>query len=302
MPSTAVPFELLLPFIVLVLSGLAGLALVVDRRWRGLLAALAVAIVPIAILLWANAAAAPQLFEESQRGALDPGTLQSKMVGLALGGVVPALVAWGILWYAPPASPCPRIPMRPIGQVANGAAVTLAVVAGVGFAAALLQGALGVPTALEAGLWSQTTPWMVLGLSLAAAVAEEILFRGVLYSALVPIMGFVAGGILQAAVFGFIHTGYGDPLYVVAAGLFGLVQAYVSVRWGLMVAVMVHAQTNLVIIGWASRAASAANGLLAVGIVVMNLTVVLPAAWLCVRSDRAACPLSFGDLGLPEPS
>lgn len=299
MSPASLPVGTALPLVSLTVALLGSLALVSDRRYRGLFGALAVASIPLAILLWANISAAPSLLDGSAAGPMDPGSLDRKLAGIVVGGVVPALVAWAILWYAPPDSPCPRIPLRPLGQVARGAAFTLLVVAGVGLATGLVQGAFNASTALEAGLWSQVDPWMVLGLSMAAAVSEEILFRGVLYSALVPWMGFVGGGLLQAAVFGFVHTGYGDPLYVVAAALFGLLQAYVSVRWGLLVAVMVHAQTNLVILGWASRTASAANGILAVGIVAVNLLVVLPAAYLCVASDRARCPLSRRQLGLP---
>lgn len=289
--------------LVLVLAPVAGLfafaAFVVPRRLAPSFSALAVASVPLGALLVANLSALPSLLRTSQAVSLSADLLQDKLVGILTLGIPPAAAAWAILWFAPAACPCPRLPLRPLARASRGAAVALIVVAALALAGALASRLVDRPTPFEAGTWSSVTPWMLIGLSLSAAVAEELLFRGVLYASLVSFTGFFAGGVIQAVIFGLIHVGYGDILYVLAAAVFGLVQAYVAVRWGLLVAIMVHAQVNLAILGWSSRGVSDANGVLVIGALLLNALLLVPLAVACVVTDRASCPIGANALRLP---
>lgn len=297
-PASRMPMPPVL-LLVMVPILLAIAALHAGDRWRGLLLALAVASVPLTVLLWENVAALPLLWTGTVQGPMPAAQLTHSFQVLLLWGLVPAALAWTVLWVAPPSSPCPRMPLRPLDRAGMGAATTLVVVAVLGAGLAVGLRAFGLETALDAGLWSRVTPWQVVGLSLVAALAEELLFRGVVYSALVPVVGFAGGGIVQALLFGIIHAGYGDPVYVVAAAAFGLVQAYVSVRFGLVVAAMVHAQVNLVLLGWLSSGTIGVNLWIVAATLAFNLLIVIPAALACTRFRSATCPLSADSLGLP---
>lgn len=274
-------------------------AVLADDRARGPLAALAVAAAPLIGLLWLNLHALPGLIAGAPRGPLTVELLEANLERILFWTLVPAAIAWAILWFAPEASPCPRMPLRPLHRASLGAATTLIVVALVGGGLSLVVGHLGAETALSAGVWSKVPPLLMVGLALTAALAEELLFRGVLYASAVPATGFVGGAILQAVLFGLVHVAYGDPLYVVGAAAFGLVQAYVAVRWGLLVAFMVHSQVNLVILGWFSRGQFAVNGVITAATLALNLALIVPAALACLYSESASCPLSAQALGLP---
>lgn len=289
-----------LPVLILLPIGLASFSLAASRRHRATLLGLAVASIPLATLVWVNVATLSALFTGGTRVSLSTGDLSAKLARILLWGVVPAGIAWWIIWRAPAPCACPRVPLRPMAQASRGAAATLLVVAAVGLGLGVLSGPFQASGGSGIAVWSNVTPWLLIALSLSAAVAEELLFRGVLYVSLVPVLGFVGGGIVQAVVFGLVHTAYGDPLYVLAAMGFGLIQAYISVRWGLLVAVMVHAQVNVVILGWASRTTFEINGLLAAALVALNLLLIVPAGLACLLSGKARCPLSPGAQGLPQ--
>lgn len=286
-----VPMELV-PLVILAPIGLVSFGLFAPDRYRASLIALAIAFLPLATVLWANLASLPALFAEGTRTTLNGADLSHKLGWILAWGVLPASLAWWVIWRAPAPCACPRLPLRPIARASRGAAATLIVVAFVGLGLGLLPGPFQATATHGLDLWSNVTPWLLVGLSLSAAIAEELLFRGVVYVSLVPLIGFVGGGIVQGVLFGLVHTAYGDPLYVLAAMGFGFLQAYVSVRWGLLVAVMVHAQVNLVILGWASRASFELNGLIVVGLVAFNLLLVAPAGLACLTSRRAQCPVT----------
>lgn len=227
---------------------------------RRLLWGWAAASVPLAAGLWANAAALPRLAAGGPAPSLAAGDLWSKLQLLAVGGLAPALLAW---WAVRGTSTGRRLreglSQDPLPRrAAGGAAVTLAAVAAAGGSIAFLA-ALGAGGHPVGGLWAGASPVLVVSLSLVAAAAEELLFRGVLLSSLVEALDWRTAGALQAGLFGLFHAGYGDLTYVVAAGAFGLVQVSVTRAWGLRVALLVHAQVNLVILGWAARGVSPLN-------------------------------------------
>jgi membrane protease YdiL (CAAX protease family) len=258
-----------------------------DRR--RLLWGFAAASVPLAAGLWINLVSVPSL--GSGTAKLAAGALRSKLQLIAVAGLLPALLAWAAVRTTEPGR---RVASGTetgsrTQRMAWGAAVTLATVVAAGGSVAFLA-ALGADGPPVEGLWSGASPALVLGLSLVAAVAEELLFRGTLFPGLAPRLGWRGSGALQAGLFGLLHAGYGDPGYVAAAAAFGCVQAAVTRRWGLGVAVLVHAQVNVVILGWAARAVSPANAALVLGVLGMNLILTAGAlqGWVDPADDGGA--------------
>lgn len=252
-------------------AGLAVAGAASDGDRRRTLWGLAAAAVPLGAGLWANAAALPDLAAGAGPAALGMGDLRAKLRLLVLGGLLPAGVAWSLVRRTRRGADAARgaEPKTPTGLLGRVAAVTLATVAAAGGSVAFLA-ALGAGGPPVHSLWAGASPALVLALSLVAAVSEEALFRGVLFPGLAGHLGWRGSGALQAGLFGLLHAGYGDPGYVLAAGAFGLVQAAVTRAWGLRAAVLVHAQVNVVILGWAAWAVSPANGLLVLGVLVAN--------------------------------
>lgn len=97
----------------------------------------------------------------------------------------------------------------------------------------------------ESQLWANLTIPLILALSIVAAVTEEWLFRGLLQRTLaraVPVPGAI---LLQAVFFGFTHTGYGTWAHVLGPVLFGLAAGWVTHRLGLLTAMALHAEVNI---------------------------------------------------------
>ncbi|MES2171002.1 MAG: CPBP family intramembrane glutamic endopeptidase [Actinomycetota bacterium] len=93
----------------------------------------------------------------------------------------------------------------------------------------------------------------VLGLSALNAVAEELLWRVVLFSELDTRLGFVVAS--QAISFGAAHWA-GIPYGwsgVILAGIFSVALVLIKSRWGLSATLLAHFGADLVIfsvIGW----------------------------------------------------
>lgn len=98
-------------------------------------------------------------------------------------------------------------------------------------------------------LFSQITPGVALMLAAFAAIAEEILFRGVLQESIAERINLAFAIILQAVLFGLIHAGYGSLGHVLAAGVFGLLMGVLVTRRGLLSAILVHFLVNVAILG-----------------------------------------------------
>jgi len=138
------------------------------------------------------------------------------------------LLAWW--WQRPPA------PRRHAGQAWRGALATL----------------LGVPAlALALGVvtWQPKWPaelavWLALNLGVTA-LAEELLFRGLLQGALVQCLGAARGIGLGAALFGLAHAPFSLP-FALVAGVAGLGYGWVMHCSGrLLAAVLLHGAVNL---------------------------------------------------------
>ena len=104
--------------------------------------------------------------------------------------------------------------------------------------------------------FSNTTPGIALALAGVAAIAEEVLFRGVLLAHLRRKLHVHVAVALQAILFGLIHAGYGSMLHVAAATAFGALMGYLAHRHGLLPAILVHFVVNVAVLAaWAEQAA-----------------------------------------------
>ena len=98
----------------------------------------------------------------------------------------------------------------------------------------------------ESAYWRNITLVQIVLVSGMAGVTEELLFRGVLLSRLARVMPFAFAALVQALFFGFIHAGYGTWTHVLAPLTFGLGMAWVVRVLGILPAVLLHTQVNVV--------------------------------------------------------
>jgi membrane protease YdiL (CAAX protease family) len=103
----------------------------------------------------------------------------------------------------------------------------------------------GLGMANEAAYWADLTLPLLLALSLAAALSEEFVYRGLLLRALERRLPWWAALLAQAAAFGFIHSGYGNLAHVLGPFLFGALMGRVAQRAGLLACVAVHAGIDI---------------------------------------------------------
>lgn len=122
-------------------------------------------------------------------------------------------------------------------RVGFGILLPLALV-GMGYEA-ILYGIGSLVNGQEADAFANMTWYHVVLLSLAAAVSEELVYRGVLQGALHRLHPWFAVGI-QGLVFGLAHAGYGTFAHVLLPMGFGLLMGAFRLRWGLMGAILLH--------------------------------------------------------------
>lgn len=110
----------------------------------------------------------------------------------------------------------------------------------------------------EGGIWSQSNPWNVTALSAAAALGEEVLYRGLMLVlaihgarrlGLSNMGAMMAGILLQAVIFGFAHASYGNWLHVIEATMFGLISGAAAVWLGIWAAIVLHFLIDIFAIG-----------------------------------------------------
>ncbi len=254
-----------------------------EKRYEAL--ALAVASVPLVVMLWVNLASVPDLFATGPTPTLSSNELDGKLLRFLWLAGIPAVVAWGLLGRSPRnRAPRSSASIRTC-EISRGASITvlLAGVVAIGFG--LLSAPFQATVDTSSGLWSQVDPWLLIGLSMTGAIAEELLFRGVLLSLLTSALGIVVASVVQALAFGVVHLSYGDPVYVLAATLFGLLQAYVVRRIGILAAVVIHGQLNIVILGWSSMGDVSLNALVVAGLLAVNVFVAVSAGIACQLRD-----------------
>lgn len=153
--------------------------------------------------------------------------------------------------------------LAPVASAADdalsGAALFFGIAVAYIFALALVTSALGdaVNTGDDSAVFDNVTPMTVLLLSIVAGVSEEFLFRGVLQSALdrglrrrLPAgAAFGVAVFVQAVFFGLVHSGYGNLAHIIGPFLFGLGMGLVVRRLGLLAAIVLHAEIDVLAIG-----------------------------------------------------
>lgn len=99
----------------------------------------------------------------------------------------------------------------------------------------------------ESAVFDFLTPGLAFTLAAIAGLTEEIVFRGVLQTRLRIVMPtWIAVGI-QSIFFGLIHSGYGTLSHILLPALFGIAMGIVTIRFGLVPAILIHALVDLVI-------------------------------------------------------
>lgn len=98
----------------------------------------------------------------------------------------------------------------------------------------------------ESRYWINITVLLIVLRSGMAGLTEELLFRGILLGALARKLPFAAAAVVQAVLFGLVHAGYGTWSHVLGPLAFGLGMAWVARVLSVPVAMLLHAQINVV--------------------------------------------------------
>jgi CAAX protease family protein len=104
----------------------------------------------------------------------------------------------------------------------------------------------------ELGADDSTTALVFVGLlvCVAAPIAEELFFRGFLFTALRRWIGVAGGAIITGVVFGAIHAGSADPVFLVPLGVFGMLLCLLYHRTGSLIpSIVLHALNNALALG-----------------------------------------------------
>lgn len=118
---------------------------------------------------------------------------------------------------------------------------------------------------VESDYWRNITLPLIVLVSVAAGLTEEFLFRGLLLRRLARWLPWSAAAVLQALFFGLIHSGYGTWTHVLGPFAFGLGMAWVARILGIVPAMLLHAQVNMVFFA-------------------VDVSDVLPSAWALVAA------------------
>lgn len=117
----------------------------------------------------------------------------------------------------------------------------------------LTAGASSLRQSDESLVFANMTPYHAVLISAAAAFSEELLFRGLLLTALLRAFrvadrprgvgkatAVTAAIVLQAVVFGLAHSGYATWIHVLLPALFGLVAGFAAWRFGVWAGIVLH--------------------------------------------------------------
>lgn len=141
----------------------------------------------------------------------------------------------------------------------------------------------------ESRYWINITVPLIILLSAAAGLTEEFLFRGILLTAFARRMPFVLAALVQGLLFGFIHAGYGSWTHVLGPMAFGLGMAWVVRVLGIVPAMLLHAQVNVIYftfdVGPDYVAANGALGVAGLAALLLGLAAASVVALVLTRSD-----------------
>jgi len=121
---------------------------------------------------------------------------------------------------------------------------------------AIWAAALGVtenddlPQQLGADNSTTALVFVALLVCVAAPIAEELFFRGFLFTAMRRWIGVAGGAIVTGVVFGAIHAGSADAVFLVPLGVFGALLCLLYHRTGSLIpSIVLHALNNSLALG-----------------------------------------------------
>jgi len=153
----------------------------------------------------------------------------------------------------------------------------------------LWAAALGVkenddlPTELGADDSSTALFFVAVLVCVAAPIAEELFFRGFCFTALRRWIGWIPGAIATGVIFGLIHAGSADAVFLVPLGVFGALLCVLYKLTGSLVPCMVlHALNNALALGvsqsWEPLQVAGVMAGAVVGVLALVLPFTRPAA------------------------
>lgn len=146
--------------------------------------------------------------------------------------------------------------------------VFLAVSAGINW---LVYQAPLLATGDESSVWANMTPLRNIGISLQAAIGEEILYRAVLLVGLLRFFHPWAAITIQGVIFGIAHSGYGTIAHILVPLAFGLFSGWIVFYTGFWSAVILHFLIDVYAFGAdTARNAPWFEGVLLIGIAIMS--------------------------------
>jgi membrane protease YdiL (CAAX protease family) len=169
---------------------------------------------------------------------------EGRVLRLDVGGLARELAKLVPVWRSEPAS------------AGVGAAVMPLLALGTILLDVATRGVKALHNGDDSAYFTNMTLYHAVLLSAAAAVGEELLFRGLLQGLL--LRGLRALGkwpaavlavLLQAVVFGFAHAGYGNFAHVLSPALFGLLAGFLAWRFGIWSSIALHFLADFYILG-----------------------------------------------------
>lgn len=139
------------------------------------------------------------------------------------------------------------------------------------------RGAESLRQSDEENVFANMTLYHAILLSAAAAVGEELVYRGFFQTILARRMPMVVAIILQAVFFGFAHSGYGTWIHVLLPALFGIVVGFAAWRFGIWMAIVMHFLVDVYAFG--SEASSNQAWLIPILNTLFFANIILTLAW-----------------------
>lgn len=172
----------------------------------------------------------------------------------------------------------PVAPLRAFGWLL-GTWVAFIAFSGIWAAALGIKENDDLPQELGADDSSTALFFVAVLVCVAAPIAEELFFRGFCFTALRRWIGAAGGAIATGVIFGLIHAGSADPVFLVPLGVFGALLCVLYLRTGSLLPCMVlHALNNSLALGVSQSWEPLKVIALMVGAVVAVLAIAMPFA------------------------
>ena len=172
----------------------------------------------------------------------------------------------------------PVAPLRAVGWLL-GTWVAFIAFSGIWAAALGIEENDDLPQELGADDSSTALFFVAVLVCVAAPIAEELFFRGFCFTALRRWIGAAGGVIASGVIFGLIHAGSADPVFLVPLGVFGALLCVLYLRTGSLLPCMVlHALNNSLALGVSQSWEPLKVIALMLGAVVAVLAIAMPFA------------------------